>query len=137
MAADPFPPPQPGPNDPSPYGGQTPPPPGGNLPPTPYPGNVFPGNPAAAGMPPVPNYLVQAILATLCCCLPLGIVSIVFAAQVNGKLQAGDYAGAVQASKNAKLWAWIALGGGLLVGVIYVALVMLGVAGSMLQSTGQ
>ena len=37
----------------------------------------------------VPNHLVWAILSTLFCCLPLGIVSIVFAAQVNGKLAAG------------------------------------------------
>ena len=34
----------------------------------------------------VPNYLVQAILTTIFCCLPFGIVAIVFAAQVNGKL---------------------------------------------------
>ena len=34
----------------------------------------------------IPNYLVQAILVTIFCCLPFGIVSIVYAAQVNGKL---------------------------------------------------
>ena len=44
----------------------------------------------------VPNHLVWAILSTLFCCLPLGIVSIVFAAQVNGKLAAGDVAGALR-----------------------------------------
>lgn len=38
----------------------------------------------------IPNYLVQAILVTLCCCLPFGIVSIVYAAQVNTKVKAGD-----------------------------------------------
>ena len=31
----------------------------------------------AAGKP--PNYLIQAILVTLCCCLPFGIVAIVYA----------------------------------------------------------
>ncbi|MDQ3389279.1 MAG: CD225/dispanin family protein, partial [Gemmatimonadota bacterium] len=30
----------------------------------------------------VPNYLIPSILATLCCCLPAGIVSIIYAAQV-------------------------------------------------------
>ena len=30
-----------------------------------------------------PNYLVWAILSTLCCCQPLGIVAIIFAANVN------------------------------------------------------
>ena len=47
------------------------------------------------------------------CCTPLGIVGIVFAAQVNGKLAAGDYAGAVQTSNQAKMWCWIAFGLGI------------------------
>ena len=34
----------------------------------------------------VPNYLAHSILATLFCCMPFGIVSIVYAAQVNGNL---------------------------------------------------
>lgn len=67
----------------------------------------------------VPNYLVFAILTTIFCCLPAGIPAIVFAAQVNGKLQAGDVAGAQMASKNAKMWCWIALGAGIAVVVIY------------------
>ena len=37
--------------------------------------------------PQVPNNLVWAILTTLFCCLPAGIVSIVYAAQVNGRQQ--------------------------------------------------
>ncbi|WP_340111635.1 CD225/dispanin family protein [Maribellus mangrovi] len=56
---------------------------------------------------PPPNYLVFAILVTIFCCQILGIVSIVFAAQVNTKWNAGDYEGALNASKNAKLWAWV------------------------------
>lgn len=55
----------------------------------------------------VPNHLVWAILATLFCCLPLGIVSIVYAAQVDGKRAAGDIAGARQSADSAKLWAII------------------------------
>ena len=61
----------------------------------------------------VPNYLVQAILVTVFCCLPFGIVSIVFAAQVNGKLGAGDYAGAADSSNKAKTWAWVSFWVGL------------------------
>ena len=53
----------------------------------------------------VPNHLVWAILSTLFCCLPLGVVSIVYAAQVDGKRAAGDIAGARAASCSAINWA--------------------------------
>ena len=73
---------------------------------------------------PPPNYLVFAILTTIFCCQILGIVSIVYAAQVNSKWAAGDYEGAREASKNAKLWAWISTGSGIL---IAIAMTLLGV----------
>lgn len=71
---------------------------------------------------PVPNYLVPAILSTICCCIPFGIVAIVYAAQVNSKLAGGDRAGAIAASEKAKLWSWIAFGTGLAISVIYIIL---------------
>ena len=61
----------------------------------------------------VPNYLIPAILSALCC-FPLGIISIVFAAQVNGKVAAGDITGALDSSRKAKLFSYIFLGIGLL-----------------------
>jgi len=61
----------------------------------------------------VPNYLVQAILCTLFCCLPFGIVAILFAAQVNGHLSSGNYRAAQAASNNARTWCWAAFGCGL------------------------
>ena len=64
-------------------------------------------------LPEVPNHLVWAILVTIFCCLPFGIVSIVYAAQVNGLVAAGDVSAARQASENAKMWAWISLAIGL------------------------
>jgi len=76
----------------------------------------------------IPNYLVQSILVTLFCCLPLGIVAIIFAAQVNGKIQAGDVPGAMESSRKAKMFCWIALGLGLAFMVIYMVLMLLGVA---------
>jgi hypothetical protein len=82
----------------------------------------------------VPNYLVQAILTTVFCCLPLGIVSIVYAAQVNGKVLAGDRAGALESSRNARMWAWISFGAGLAVGVGYLLLVLLGVIAGITES---
>jgi hypothetical protein len=81
----------------------------------------------------VQNYLVFAILTTIFCCLPAGIPAIVYAAQVNGKLQMGDLAGAQQASKNAKLWCLISLGVGLGGILLYFVLIMAGVMGGMLH----
>lgn len=88
-------------------------------------------------MPPagttVPNYLVFAILATVLCCLPAGIPAIVYAAQVNGRLQAGDLAGAQAASNNAKLWCWVSFGLGLAAIAASVLMMMMGVIGSLHQ----
>ena len=71
----------------------------------------------------VPNHLVWAILATLFCCLPTGIAAIVYAAQVNGKLEAGNVSGARKASDNAKMWSWISFGLGLVFGLAYFVLI--------------
>jgi hypothetical protein len=81
----------------------------------------------------VQNYLVFAILATVFCCLPTGIPAIVYAAQVNSKLQAGDLAGAQLASKNAKLWCLISLGLGLGVVGLYAMLITMGMLTSLHQ----
>jgi hypothetical protein len=74
----------------------------------------------------VPNYLVPAIISIFCC-WPLGIAAIIFAAQVNGKVASGDIAGAVDASKKAKLFSFISIGIGLAIGVIYLLLTVLGI----------
>lgn len=66
--------------------------------------------------PYVPNHLVWAIAATIFCCLPAGIVAIVYAAQVNGMLDAGDYIGARRASRNAKIWAIVSMAAALSLG---------------------
>ena len=69
--------------------------------------------------PYIPNHLIPAILVTLFCCIPTGIVSIVYAAQVNGKIQAGDIDGARRTSGAAKTWAWVSFGLGLGILVLY------------------
>ena len=76
----------------------------------------------------MPNYLVQAILTTIFCCLPLGIVSIVYAAQVNGKVAAGERAGALESSAKARRWAWISFGVGIVLGIGYLILVVVSIA---------
>lgn len=89
-----------------------------------------PAPPSVTGPPMnIPTYLAQAILVTLFCCLPFGIVAIVYAAQVNGKLQMGDYAGALASSNNAKTWCWVSLGAGIAIGIIYFFIVIIAGAG--------
>ena len=70
----------------------------------------------------VPNHLVWAILVTIFCCIPFGIVSIVYASQVNGKLSMGDFEGARDASEKAKIWAWVSFGTSLVVVPIWMLL---------------
>lgn len=74
----------------------------------------------------VPNYLIPAIIS-LFCCWPLAIVAIIFAAQVNGKVAAGDIQGAVDASKKAKLFSFLSIGLGGAVILIYIVLTVIGV----------
>src|SRR5690606_36302951 len=59
---------------------------------------------------PPKSYLIETILATIFCCLPLGIVSIVYATQVEKKFYRGDVQGSQDASNNAKRWLMITVG---------------------------
>src|SRR5438128_10893525 len=82
--------------------------------------------PASGGSATVPNYLVPAIISIFCC-WPLAIPAIIFATQVNGKVAAGDIAGAQDASKKAKMFSFIAIGIGVLeiiFGIIYVVFIV-------------
>ncbi len=76
---------------------------------------------------PPPNYLVWAILTTIFCCLPFGIISIIYAAQVNSKWVAGDLTGAQVSSKNAKTWAWVSFAVGISGIIIYFILIAVGI----------
>jgi hypothetical protein len=111
----------PGPYEGSPeWRGQQPPPWPGQQPPA-WQGQPPPG---WQGPPPIwqgqrepDNYLVWAILCTVLCCLPLGIVSIVYSTKVSGLWAQGRYAEAQSASDSAKKWAII---GAIVGAVIYV-----------------
>ena len=87
-------------------------------------------NDAQNQRPPKPdNYLVWAILTTLLCCLPFGIVSIVYSSKVDSLYYAGDYISAQQAADKAKKWAmWSAISS---IIVIVLALVVALIDGIM------
>jgi hypothetical protein len=92
---------------------QTPPPP-------PYPHQIH----NAYEQPHVPEpktWLVEAVLVTLFCCLPFGIIGIIKASNVSSLYTQRRYAEAQEASAQAGKWVkW-----GFAVGLIYVVLVFL------------
>lgn len=75
----------------------------------------------------VKNYMVYAILCTVFLFLPTGVPAVYFAAKVNPAQRAGNVAGALEASRKAKLFCQISL----LVGaVLWPILIMTIVAAS-------
>lgn len=80
------------------------------------------------------SYLALAIISTILCCLPTGIVSIVYAAKVNSLYESGNYDEALKASKNAKTWGFVSLGIGLIGIILYLAVFGLAIFGSIANS---
>ena len=74
-------------------------------------------------------YLVLSIICTLCCCLPFGIVGIVYAAKINSSMAAGNYEEAKNAAKSAKIWIIASAVVGLIVEVIYIIFAFIGGVG--------
>ncbi len=74
------------------------------------------------------NYLVWAILCTIFCCLPFGIVSIVYAAKVDNLWNAGQYNEAQEASRKAKVWLLIGAIIGFVSAAIYFAMLSFGIS---------
>jgi len=70
----------------------------------------------------VPDHLTMAILATVCCCLPLGIVAIVKSSDCRSQRAVGNRELALRSSRSARKWSLWAIGLGTLVFLTYLAL---------------
>lgn len=96
------------------------------------------GAPPPVPPPDIPTYLVWSILTTLFCCMPFGVVSIVYAAQVDSLRYSGRIAEAWNASAKAKQWAtWSALSMVIvyaLIALFYGGMILLAVFGSAAMS---
>lgn len=67
-----------------------------------------------AGQPPqIDVWLWQSIVVTILCCLPLGVVGIVFASQANTEMGVGNWAAAEEKAKQAKTFTIIGFALGL------------------------
>ncbi len=87
------------------------------------------------GSPPE-NYLVWAILSTVFCCLPLGIVSIVKSSKVGELWARGDMAGAQKAADDAKKWAiWSAVVGPIIM-ILFMVFYFMIFAGAVMLNGG-
>ena len=69
-----------------------------------YPYNGNNGYPDGQYPPCPPTYLVWSILSIFLCCIPLGIVAVIYSSKVRPAYDRGDYAGACRASETAMWW---------------------------------
>ncbi|HFS66866.1 MAG TPA: CD225/dispanin family protein [Flavobacteriia bacterium] len=75
---------------------------------------------------PMPKtWLLESILVTLFCCLPLGIVGIINAANVSSKYESGDIEGAKKASAEAAKWTKYGFIAGIVVILVYLVFIFL------------
>ena len=58
-------------------------------------------------------YLVLAIISTICCCPPFGIVAIVYAVKINSEVSDGDEQKAADSARKAKIWIIVAVASGI------------------------
>jgi hypothetical protein len=93
--------------------------------------------PAAGAQANVPNNMVIAIIATVVslifCCLPHGLISLIYALQVNKKAAAGDAAGAAASAASAKTWGMISI---ILAVIWFVLAIILQLAGVLTMNLG-
>lgn len=73
------------------------------------------------------TYLVLSIIVTILCCLPFGIIGIIYASKVDSCWNAGNFDDARENSRKAKTWALAGLVLGFVTYLIYILLIFLGV----------
>ncbi len=80
--------------------------------------------------PQIPNHLLLGVLTTIFCCLPFGIISIVYAVQVNTAMVSQNYAVARVASEKARYWGMLALWIGIAINILCLFSYVLGLIGA-------
>jgi len=80
------------------------------------------------------NWLIESILVTILCCLPLGIVGIIHATKVDTLWSTGQRDAAYKASQEAGKWVKIGAISGFVAIVLYIILMVFGVFAGMMGS---
>lgn len=75
--------------------------------------------------------LILAILVTICCCVPFGIVGIVYASRVDSAWNTGHYEDARKFSRLARNWSLWGIALTILIYVLYIILLVAGVSWAM------
>ncbi len=97
-------------------------------------GDALPVGPAPTsdrwdGVPPkIDNHLAKAIIVTLLCCLPFGIVAIIQSTKVDPAIARGDYDEARRRSEEANKWAnWSMIASAVFLGLYFLFILVIGV----------
>jgi hypothetical protein len=91
---------------------------------------VSPYAPPTAPTEVISNWLWQSIVVTLLCCPVCGIPGIIFATKVEGLKLAGNIQGARESAAKAKMWTLIGFGVSAAFWLVYLALIVVGIAAS-------
>lgn len=85
---------------------------------------LHPHDPQENNMPPLKprNWLWQSIVATIFCCIPLGVVGIIYAVKVDSLYFNGRYEDAYRMSGKARTWTLASAGAALLYFVFWIIL---------------
>lgn len=86
--------------------------------------------------PPPKTYLVESILVTIFCCLPFGIVAIIYSAMAKGAYDRGDWQLGYTNASTAKTWAWVSFFCGLAPILIYAVIMILAIIAGGAASAG-
>lgn len=89
--------------------------------------NISPVEPCPTNLKKPGSHLVLSIIVTICCCIPFGIVAILYGSKVEGAWAGGRYEEAVRCSRLAKRWAIWGMVINIVVWVAYIVLLICGV----------
>lgn len=83
------------------------------------------------------DYLVWSILTTLFCCLPFGVVSIIYATKANSAYDAGNFDEHTKCADKAKMWMILGAVIGFIVSVVWIGINVAGaLAAASLEASG-